>query len=185
MELFDLYTADRVRTGKTIVRGEDVPSGYYRIVVFVCVFDSEGRLLIQQRQPFKPGWSNYWDVSVGGSAVSGENSQQAASRELYEELGIRHDFTGERPFYTFYYEDGWADFYFLHMDVDPDSLFLQEEEVQAAKYATKDEVLAMIDEGCFIPVEKGLISFLFHLGKGKRSIMTRGDDSAVPAKMGG
>ena len=53
MELFDLYTEDRVRTGRTMVRGTKVPEGLYRLVVHVCIFDHEGRMLIQQRQPFK------------------------------------------------------------------------------------------------------------------------------------
>ena len=60
MELFDLYTEDRVRTGRTMVRGTKVPEGLYRLVVHVCIFDHEGRMLIQQRQPFKQGWSNLW-----------------------------------------------------------------------------------------------------------------------------
>ena len=56
MELFDLYTADRVKTGKTMVRGEPVPEGCYRIVVHICIFNEQGQMLIQQRQPFKRGW---------------------------------------------------------------------------------------------------------------------------------
>ena len=176
MEIFDLYTADRVLTGKTMIRGDKVPDGYYRIVVFVCVFGTDGRMLIQQRQPFKEGWSGYWDVSVGGSAIQGETSQDAATRELMEELGLSHDFTGERPVLTFYYEDGWADFYPLIMDVDPDTLKLQEEEVKAAKWASKEEIYDMIDDGSFIPAEKDLIGLLFAL-KDKRSFLTRGDDT--------
>ena len=64
MEIFDLYTADRERTGLTMVRGEKTPEGLYRLVVHVCVFSPEGRMLIQRRQPFKRGWSGMWDVSV-------------------------------------------------------------------------------------------------------------------------
>ena len=30
MELFDLYTSDRIKTGKTMVRGEQTPEGFYR-----------------------------------------------------------------------------------------------------------------------------------------------------------
>ena len=77
MELFDLYTADRVKLDRTMVRGDAVPEGCYRIVVHVCIFDPEGRMLIQQRQPFKEGWSDMWDVTVGGSAVAGDSSRTA------------------------------------------------------------------------------------------------------------
>ena len=86
MELFDLYTAEREKTGRTMVRGEPVPEGFYRLVVHVCVFDPQGRMLIQQRQPFKKGWSNLWDISVGGSAVAGDTSRTAAERETREDL---------------------------------------------------------------------------------------------------
>ena len=44
MELFDLYTADHEKTGKTMVRGEAVPEGLYRQVIHVCLFDSAGSL---------------------------------------------------------------------------------------------------------------------------------------------
>ena len=71
MELFDLYTADREKTGQTMVRGEPTPEGFYRLVVHVCIFNPEGQMLIQQRQPFKRGWANLWDVTVGGCAVAG------------------------------------------------------------------------------------------------------------------
>ena len=102
MELFDLYTADREKTGKTMVRGEPTPAGYYRMVVHVCIFDSEGRMLIQQRQPFKQGWSNLWDITVGGNAVAGDSSRSAAERETYEELGLAVDLAEVRPTLTLY-----------------------------------------------------------------------------------
>ena len=82
MERFDLYTADRVKTDRTMLRGEPVPDGFYRMVVHVCVFDRQGRMLIQQRQPFKRGWSDMWDISVGGCAVTGEESPHGASSFL-------------------------------------------------------------------------------------------------------
>ena len=87
-ESFDLYDINRNRTGKVLERGNKVPEGYYRLVVHVCVFDKDGRMLIQKRQPFKSGWSGMWDVTAGGSALAGDTSQQAASRELKEEVGI-------------------------------------------------------------------------------------------------
>ena len=48
MELFDLYTAEREKTGKTMVRGDRTPDGYYRLVVHVSIFYREGRMLIRR-----------------------------------------------------------------------------------------------------------------------------------------
>ena len=174
MELHDLYTAEREKTGRTMVRGEPVPKGFYRLVVHVCIFDSEGRMLIQQRQPFKEGWSNLWDVTVGGSAVSGDNSRTAAERETREELGLSLDLSQVRPSLTIHWEHGFDDFYLLTQPVDLNSLHLQYEEVQAVRWASKDEILRLIDTGEFIPYEKSFIEFLF-FRRDHRSIQTRKD----------
>ena len=161
MELFDLYTEDREKTGKTMVRGKKVPEGFYRMVIHVCIFDEAGRMLIQQRQPFKEGWLNRWDISVGGSAVAGDSSRSAAERETMEELGLPVDLTDMRPSLTIYFERGFDDYYVLTNDVDLSTLRLQPEEVQAVQWTGQDEILQMIDDGRFIPYEKSLISFLF------------------------
>ena len=174
MELFDLYTADRVKTGRTMVRGEPVPENCYRLVIHVCIFSPDGRMLIQQRQPFKDDWKNLWDISVGGSAVMGDTSRSAAERETREELGLAIDLSDVRPTMTIYWEHGFDDYYLLTLPVDIDSLSLQPEEVQAVRWAEKDEILRMIDDGSFIPYEKSLVDLLF-FRRNHRSSHTRAD----------
>ncbi len=174
MELFDLYTAEREKTGRTLVRGEPTPEGFYRLVVHVCIFDEAGRMLIQQRQPFKHGWSNLWDISVGGSAVAGDSSRSAAERETREELGLDLDLKDIRPTLTIHFESGFDDIYVLTRNVDLSALRLQPEEVQAVRWATKEEILQMIDDGRFIPYEKSLIELLF-FRRNHRSSHTRSD----------
>lgn len=100
MEIWDLYTKDRIKTEETMVRGEKITKGFYRLVVHVCIFNSRGEMLIQQRQPFKSSWSNMWDITVGGSAISGDTSQSAAEREVYEEIGYKLSLDGIRPALT-------------------------------------------------------------------------------------
>ena len=173
-EIFDLYTAEREKTDKTMLRGEPVPEGFYRLVVHVCIFDEEGRMLIQQRQPFKKGWSNLWDISVGGSAVSGDTSRTAVERETREELGLDLDLTDVRPSLTIHWEKGFDDYYLVTKTVDPDLLTLQYEEVQQVRWADEKEILQMIDDGRFIPYEKSLIKLLFSR-RDHRSAHTRSD----------
>ncbi|MBQ7655666.1 MAG: NUDIX domain-containing protein [Clostridia bacterium] len=161
MELFDLYTAERKKTGRTMVRGEPTPEGFYRLVVHVCIFNEAGQMLIQQRQPFKSGWSNLWDISVGGSDIAGDSSRSAAERETREELGLSIDLSDTRPTLTIYWENGFDDYYVVNQAPAFDSLRLQYEEVQRVKWADKEEILRMIDDGSFIPYEKSLIELLF------------------------
>lgn len=95
-----------------------------------------------------------WDISVGGSALSGESSRDAAMRETHEELGIVLNLHGMRPKFTINFEQGFDDFYLIRLDADIDNLVLQEDEVQAVKWASVNDILQMIDEGTFIPYYK-------------------------------
>lgn len=160
-EKWDLYDIERVKTGEITERGKPIPPNRYHLVVHVCIFGSDGRMLIQQRQPFKEDWSDMWDVTVGGSAVAGDTSQTAAEREVMEEIGLPLSLDGERPRITINFDVGFDDFWCVKRDVDLSELKLQYEEVQAVKWATKEEILAMIEGGEFIPYHKSLIEMVF------------------------
>ena len=174
MELWDLYTKDRIKTDKTMIRGEATPEGYYRMVIHICIFNSQGKMLIQHRQPFKSGWSDMWDVSVGGSAVAGDSSSQAAHRELLEELGLELSFEDIRPSLTLNFPWGFDDIYIVKKDVDASALSLQYEEVKEVRWADADEIKQMIDEGSFIPYHKSYIDMLF-FRKDSGEMVTAGD----------
>lgn len=161
MEIFDLFDAQRRPTGQTMVRGTPVPAERYRQVVHICIFNSNGDMLIQQRQSFKDSWPNLWDVSVGGSVISGETSARGARRELMEELGLDADFEHLAPAVTTTFTGGFDDFYILHADVDIGSLKLQAEEVQAAKWASEAEVLSLLKKGQFIPYQRAFLQYIF------------------------
>lgn len=167
MEIFDLYDAKRRLTGETMVRGTPTPPERYRLVVHVCIFNSRGEMLIQQRQPFKNTWPDLWDLTLGGCVVSGETSQMGAARELSEELGLAVDFSDMPPAFTVTFDGGFDDFYILERDVDISDLRCQPEEVQALKWATLEEILAMVDSGEFIPYHKGFLQFLFNRQNGR------------------
>ncbi|MBQ7783761.1 MAG: NUDIX domain-containing protein [Oscillospiraceae bacterium] len=162
MELWDIYDKDRTLTGRTMKRGEPIADGDYHLVVHVCVFNTNGQMLIQQRQPFKEGWSNLWDITVGGSAVAGDTSRSAAVREVMEEIGLVLSEDELRPVMTVNFNGGFDDMYVVTRDVDLSSLKLQYEEVQAVKWADMDEILSMIEDKRFLPYNKSVIGLLFH-----------------------
>ncbi|GKX66724.1 NUDIX hydrolase [Inconstantimicrobium mannanitabidum] len=165
MELWDVYDINRNKTNKTMVRGEAFEKDAYHLVIHVCIFNSNGQMLIQQRQPFKEGWPNMWDITVGGSAIKGDTSQSAAERELFEEIGLRVDFTNSRPHISINFEKGFDDVYLIEQDVDINELSLQYEEVQRVKWASKEEIFSMIESGEFIPYYKSLIQLFFDTRK--------------------
>lgn len=161
-ELWDVYTKDRVKTGKTHRRGDKMEKGEYHLVVHVCIFNSKNQLLIQQRQPFKKGWPNMWDVSVGGSAVAGDDSGQAAEREVLEELGLKLDLSEKRPSFTMNFSDGFDDYYIVKKDIDIGNLHLQNAEVKQVKWVGREEALRMQNAGIMVPY--WFLDKLFDLG---------------------
>ncbi len=150
-EFWDIYDKDRVKTERLHRRGDKMQSGDYHLAVHVCIFNSKGELLIQQRQSYKKGWTNMWDITVGGSAVAGDSSSQAAEREVLEELGLKIDLSGIRPRFTMNFSEGFDDYYIIEMDVDISKLKLQKEEVKQVRFVSKEEALRMQEEGIMIP----------------------------------
>lgn len=163
MELVDLYDENRLPLGRTAERGAPKGLGELRLVVHVCVFDSRGRLLIQQRAPEKFIFPNLWDVSVGGGVDAGEDSRRGAEREVREELGLDLDLGGLRPSMTVNFDGGFDDFYILTRDLRLEDLTLQKEEVRAVRWASLEEILDMLGRGEFIPYPEGFLRFLFDM----------------------
>ena len=160
-EIIDLYNIDREHTGLTVQRGDPLPTGTYRMVIHVCIFNHKGEMLIQKRADEIIRWPSYWDVSVGGGASAGDDSRGAAHREVMEELGLDIDFSDRRPVITVNFSDGFDDFYTIEKDISIGDLDLQNEEVADAKWATREDIETMIDDGSFIPYEKDLLRYLF------------------------
>ena len=166
MEYLDLYDWDRRPLNKKSSRGAKLKEGEYRLVVHACVFNDKNQMIIQQRQSTKK-FGGLWDLSVGGGVQSGENSRQAIEREVFEEIGIQHDFSNERPYLTVNFDDGFDDMYIIFKNVSVEQLKLQPEEVQNAKWATKEEIIDKIKNNQFMPYHIGLIHALFDLQKNR------------------
>jgi len=90
MELWDLYTRNRVLTGETHIRGNKLPPERYHLVVHVWIRNSRGEWLISQRAASRPTFPLMWE-SVGGSVTAGEDSLTGALREAKEEVGVDLD----------------------------------------------------------------------------------------------
>ena len=170
MEFIDVYKNQFEKTDLTVVRKTALPKDHYGIIVFACIFDSEGRMLIQQRAKNK-SWAGIWDVSVGGAVISGETSHQAVVRETFEELGVTLDQERFVKMFSLYYDTSIHDIYNLVLEADEHYDFnVPNEEVAEIRWASEEEILDMIDAGTFLPVLKEFIHLLFRM-KTKKGIL--------------
>lgn len=160
-ELWDLYNINRQALGRTHIRGEKIEAGAYHIVVHLLIFNSKGELLIQHRASTKGSLGNLWDISVGGSAIQGEDSLAGIKRECHEELGLEYSDDSFQFVLTQIGSDYFDDFYIVHDEVDANDLQLQEEEVQDAMWADKEYVLSLIEKNKFVPWSAVFIEYLF------------------------
>jgi isopentenyldiphosphate isomerase len=72
----------------TVTRSEMRACRLQHRSVGVAVLSTDGRLLIHRRSDAKDLWPGWWDIAAGGVVAAGETYEEAAQRELAEELGI-------------------------------------------------------------------------------------------------
>lgn len=167
MEYIGVLDCNGQPTGRSFVRGSGavLGKGEYVGAVTICIFNKEGKLLIQQRAADKASWPGLWDISVGGAMTAGESPQVSAMREVQEELGLTVDLEGVRPSLVTTFSNGFTYTFIVHMDVKLEDLVLQKEEVQAADFADLPKVLKMIEDESFIWYRKSWVEYLFDVAE--------------------
>ena len=164
-ELLDVYDIDGRRTGRTIERKNCFDNIDYEserlLLVHACIFNSRGQMLLQRRQLTKDRYPGLWDVSAGGFVSSGEEPDGAVKRELREELGL--DSGIPEPVFVWREPFGPVldDFYEVRMELDPAELKLQEEELMAAAWFSRGEVLEMLHKGTLVDYPEKLLERMF------------------------
>ena len=86
-ELVDIVD-ERDNVVETVTRREMRAARLRHRAVYIAVQDSDGRLLVHQRSLDKDVRPGAWDIAVGGVVGAGESYDEAAVRELAEEIGI-------------------------------------------------------------------------------------------------
>ena len=137
-EWWDVVDADGVPTGETFLRGAPGwPVGRFHLIVATCVLRDDGKILLTQRAPCKE-FGYGWEFP-GGSALAGETSRCAASRELREETGIVVQPEDLTLVGRFVEASALLDFYAVEAPPHLE-LHLQASEVMAAQWVTPTEV---------------------------------------------
>ena len=153
MEIWDLYTEDRTKTGETHVRGNPIPKNRYHLVVQVWIKNSENKYLISRRSKTKSTFPLKYEATAG-SALKGEKSIEAAIRETKEEVGINLDpSAGKLVFSEIRKEiDGMIfndinDVWLFNYDGEVDLKNATTDEVESVKWMTVDEIYELYRSG--------------------------------------
>jgi 8-oxo-dGTP pyrophosphatase MutT (NUDIX family) len=118
--------------------------------VFVAVRASDGRLLVHRRSDAKDLWPGCWDLAVGGVVGAGEPYDDAAARELAEEVGV----TGvvPRPLGGGRYEDDDVALIGRCYEVVHDGPYsFADGEVVEAELVALDDLPRLLGERQFLP----------------------------------
>ncbi len=87
-ELFiQVDSQDRVIGKITRKKAHHNPQVIHRAVQ-VVLLNNKNQVLLQKRSAEKDAYSHYWGVSAGGHVSWGQTYQEAAHRELFEEIGV-------------------------------------------------------------------------------------------------
>lgn len=148
-EIIDLYDNAR-RVVKYADKSLLIPAGLNRLSVHVWIMNKKGQFLLQQRVPTAKKFPNMWG-QTGGGAQTGESSWDACVRESFEELGLRLDINKSVWIGTFRRPTDFIDVWLVYNDVNIQNLKLQHSEVQDVKWASRDEIQQMQQDGTFVP----------------------------------
>ena len=148
MEKRDLYDKNKILTGETIYKGEEIPDNRYIVVVLIFIQNSEGKFLIQKRSQRKNG--KY--ATTGGHPKSGESSLQGILTEVKEEIGLNLNQNDLQLYFSGKSEEEkvfWDDYY-IKMDVeDIKKLKLQTEEVELVEWFSEAEIVQLMEQDKF------------------------------------
>lgn len=141
-EWIDLYNRSGQKLGKKIPKGSPREKGEYYLHVHIILYSESGGWLVQQRSMKKAYSPGKWDVT-GGGVMAGEESRDAALREVREELGLsippeKLQFAARQ----IVEESGQCilDIWYARLDFRAEDCVLQEGEVDAVKLVTFPEM---------------------------------------------
>lgn len=149
MEIWDVYDDKGIKSGKTIIKGTELKTGEYHLVVHIWIVNSNGEFLIQKRASTVRFNPNKWSLT-SGSAISGEDSYGACIREVIEEIGIEPNMDNALKLFTLKRRTNYCDVWLVKQNINLQQCILQKSEVDEIKWANMNEINEMINNGMFI-----------------------------------
>lgn len=140
MELRDLYDENGNLTNLTYKKGDNIPDGYYPMVVMIAIENSNHEFLMQKRVKEKGG---DWGVT-GGHPKSRETPYEGIITEVKEELGIDISDVEIIEFNSGFDGKECYKMYYAKIDLNLSELNIQKEELSEVKWFSMSELKVMV-----------------------------------------
>lgn len=148
MELIEIVDKDGNFTGKIMDKDEAHDKNLLHNEIAVFIMNAKGETLLQKRSASKRFHPNKWGLCAG-HVDAGESLENAALREIKEEVGL--DITenelkpfAEREFYISDINSHVTYFYYIVSNLKEEDFVIQKEELSEVKWFSLDEVIDMI-----------------------------------------
>jgi len=174
MEYLDICNSEGNLIGQIKTKAEAHEQGLWHYAVHIWFINSKNEVLLQKRSPLIDNYPNKWDISAAGHVSAGEDFITSALRETEEELGLKikpEDLIQIGIVKQMSAREGYINneinpIYVVKMDLNPEEIKKQEEEISEVKFMPFQTLYELIEnrDTSFVhrPEEyKLLFSYLF------------------------
>lgn len=119
-------------------------------VVHMHVIHRNKAILLQKRSSFKLIQPGKWDTAVGGHISVGETLESALQREAFEEIGLK-GFKAKMQKAYVWESDVEKELVYLFTTFDFGNYGIQSNEVEEARFWTKNQIEKQLGKGIFTP----------------------------------
>jgi isopentenyl-diphosphate delta-isomerase len=148
-EMIKIYDENNNYINKNLMKSVAHRDGLWHRTSHICIYNSEGKILLQKRASRKELLPDMWDISVAGHVGYDDCELSAAVREISEEIGVDVR-ESDLEFYKIFKFSGIYNnlinneffyVYFIKLDLDISNLVLQVEEVAGVDWFSVDDIL--------------------------------------------
>jgi isopentenyldiphosphate isomerase len=147
-EMVDILNEKGNPIGEIKLKREVHAEGLWHRAVQIWIYNSKGEILLQKRSKNKEFFPRLLDMSAAGHVSAGETFEEAAVRELFQEIGLRRKASDLKNIGTwplvqymtkpFYNNKEIFQVFLLKWDGNIKELKLQKKEVEMVKFVPID-----------------------------------------------
>lgn len=147
MEYLQVFDEKKKVLNEKVSRDEkyNLPDGKHFMIVLIFIENNKGEFLLQKTSKSRHSCI----ATTGGHVTYGDNAIETVIKECKEELDI--DILSNEFSYvdTVLFKNCFLETFYTKMEIDPNKLTLQTEEVENVKWYTQDEIATFIENGEF------------------------------------